>query len=81
MSQRLQATRLHRNIGQALQRLESWSTNPWRRWSLLMIVLLGAFLLGSSIGMINGVLAIMDPVGALVTVLFLEFMDIHDCIY
>ena len=36
--------------------------------------MLAAFVLGSSIGMINGVLAVMDPVGALITVLFLEVM-------
>ena len=46
--------------------------NPWRRYSLLLIVLLIGFFLGTSIGTINGVLALMDPIGALVTVLILE---------
>lgn len=39
-----------------------------------MIIFLAFFLLGSSIGMINGVLALMDPVGAFFTVIFWEFM-------
>ncbi len=70
----MQGTRLNQSIGQALERLERWGVNPWRRYSLLSIILLSGFFLGSSIGMIGGVLALMDPVGALVTVLFLEFM-------
>ena len=74
MAQKLQSTRLHRNLGQLMKRLDNWAANPWRRSSLLIIVLLAAFVLGSSIGMVNGVLAIMDPVGALITVLILEFM-------
>ena len=74
MAQKLQSTRLQRNLGQLIKRLDNWAVNPWRRFSLLIIVLLAAFVLGSSIGMINGVLAVMDPVGALLTVLSLEVM-------
>ena len=74
MYKKLQSTRLRRNLGEAIQRLEEWSVNPWRRLSLLLIVLLAAFAIGSSIGMINGVLAVMDPVGALITVLLMELM-------
>ncbi len=74
MSQKLQRTRLHIAFGAGLERLENWSVNPWRRSSLLLIAFLAAFVLGSSIGMINGVLAVMDPVGALITVLLLELM-------
>ena len=39
-----------------------------------MIFLLLGFLFGASIGTINGVLALMDPVGAFFTVLLLEIM-------
>ncbi len=67
-------TSLHRNFGQFLERLENWAVNPWRRYSLFLIVLLTGFLIGSSIGMLNGVLALMDPVGAFFTVLFLEIL-------
>ncbi len=69
-----QSTRLNQNISQALLRLENWSLNPWRRYSLFLITLLTGFFLGSSVGAINGVLALMDPVGALVIVLILELM-------
>ncbi len=56
----------------SIERLENWTINPWRRNSLLIIVLLTGFFLGSSIGMINGVLALMDPIGAFFSVLIIE---------
>ncbi|HGY5532802.1 MAG: DUF565 domain-containing protein [Prochlorococcus sp.] len=74
MLQRLQSTRLHRSVGQAGERLELWAINPWRRSSLFLIVLLTAFLLGSSIGTISGALDLMDPIGALFTVMIWEAM-------
>ena len=74
MPPKIQYTRLHRNFGLLIERLDSWALNPWRHFSLVVIVFLSAFFLGSSLGMINGVLALMDPVGAFFTVLLLEFM-------
>ncbi|WP_320666448.1 DUF565 domain-containing protein [Prochlorococcus sp. MIT 1307] len=74
MTKRLQSTNLHKSFGKAFERLEDWAINPWRRYSILLIVLLIGFFLGSSIGMINGTLALMDPVGAFFTVLILEVM-------
>ncbi len=74
MSYKYQSTGLNRNLGEALRRLDSWADNPWRKYSLLLIVFLSAFLLGSSIGMLSGVLALMDPVGAFFTVLFIELL-------
>jgi len=67
-----QSTGLNRNIENLLGRLDTWSKNPWRRYSFLIIVFLSAFSLGSSIGMINGALALMDPIGAFFTVVFIE---------
>ena len=64
----MQTTRLNRLTGQSLQRLETWADNPWRRISLLLIVLLGGFTAGVSLGSVAGVLSIIDPVGALVVV-------------
>ena len=55
-------------------RLVLWAVNPWRRYSLLLIIFLIGFFLGSSIGMINGVLALMDPIGAFLTVLGIELL-------
>ena len=74
MPKKLQSTSLNNTFGRAFDRLESWAVNPWRRYSLLIILLLTGFLLGSSIGMINGVLALMDPIGAFFTVLIIEMM-------
>ncbi len=74
MAKKIQFTRLHKSSGLALKRIDEWASNPWRRYSLLTIVFLVFFLFGSAIGMINGVLALMDPVGALITVLSWEFM-------
>ena len=68
MGQRLQATQLQRNVGDWRGRLNRWAENPWRRSSLLMLVLLSSFFFGSSIGSIAGVSGLMDPVAALLTV-------------
>ncbi len=69
---RFQQTRFQQRITQAGDRLEQWAQNPWRRLSLLLIILLGSFVVGSSIGAITGALALFDPVAALVCVLAIE---------
>jgi len=74
MPKKLQSTGLHKVFGRAFQSLELWAINPWRRFSFLLIVLLTGFFIGSAIGTINGVLALMDPIGAFFAVLFLEIM-------
>ena len=70
--QRLQSTRLQTNVGAALQRLDRWARNPWRRFSLLALAGLIGFLMGSAITSVSGVLGQMDPVAALVVVLGIE---------
>ena len=70
--QRLQSTRLQTNVGAALQRLDRWARNPWRRISLLALAGLIGFLIGSAITSVAGVLGQMDPVAALVVVLGTE---------
>ena len=42
--------------------MEQWAGNPWRRLSLLLIVLLGAFVIGNAIGTVTGARAFLDPV-------------------
>ena len=69
---RLQSTRLQTNAGAALQRLEDWASNPWRRLSLLAIAGLIGFLIGTAITPVAGVLGQMDPVAALLVVLGTE---------
>ena len=74
MSPRMQKTVLYKSSAKIIDRLANWAANPWRRYSLLVIIFLIGFLIGSSLGMINGVVALMDPVGALITLIFLEFL-------
>ena len=69
---RLQSTRLQNNVGQAIQRLDQWALNPWRRLSLLALSGLIGFLIGSAITSVAGVLGQMDPVAALLVVLGTE---------
>ena len=69
---RLQSTRLQTNVGAALQRLDHWARNPWRRLSLLALAALIGFLIGSAITSVAGVLGQIDPVAALVVVLGAE---------
>ena len=74
MSQRTQKTVLYKSSAKIIDRLSNWASNPWRRYSLLLIIFLIGFFIGSSLGMINGVVALMDPIGALITVIFLELL-------
>ena len=74
MPQKIQETGLNNQFARSVKRLETWAENPWRRYSLFLITLLAGFFIGSSIGMINGVLAFMDPVGAMIAVLFIELL-------
>ena len=54
--------------------LSIWAINPWRRYSLAMTVLLTGYFFGSSLGMISAVLELIDPVGALLSVFFIEIL-------
>jgi hypothetical protein len=69
---RFQQTRFQRRIAQSVKSLEAWAFNPWRRLSLLLIVLLTAMVVGGCLASITGALAYLDPVAAVVTVLLLE---------
>lgn len=69
---RYQQTRFQRNAVRVGDRLTSWATNPWRRLSLRLIVLLLSFGIGSSLGTITGQLAYLDPLSALLCVVVIE---------
>jgi hypothetical protein len=69
---RFQQTRFQRRIAQVSSSLEGWATNPWRRLSLLLIVLLVGMVVGGGLGTITGALAYFDPIAALVCVLLIE---------
>ena len=69
---RYQQTRFQRRIAAAGDGLERWATNPWRRVSLLAIVLLGSFAIGGGLGAVTGALSEIDQIPALACVLLLE---------
>ena len=54
--------------------LSKWAVNPWRRYSLALTVLLTGYFFGSSLGMISAVVELIDPVGALLSVFFIEIL-------
>ena len=74
MPRRMQTTDLYKSSLKIVDRLADWAANPWRRYSFLAIIFLVGFFIGSSLGMINGVLSLMDPVGAFITLIFLELL-------
>ncbi|MBE9173376.1 DUF565 domain-containing protein [Cyanobium sp. LEGE 06143] len=69
---RFQQTRFQQSIAQASGRLQRWATNPWRRLSLQLIVLLMSFSIGGVVASISGQLSQIDPVGAVICVLVIE---------
>tara|TARA_Y100001968_G_scaffold26735_1_gene20875 strand:- start:179 stop:508 length:330 start_codon:yes stop_codon:yes gene_type:complete len=70
----MQKTFLYKSSTKTVESLAEWAANPWRRYTLLAIIFLIGFLIGSSLGMINGVLALMDPVGAFITLILIEIL-------
>ena len=54
--------------------LSQWAINPWRRYSLALTVVLTGYFLGSSLGMISAVAELVDPVGAFLSVFFIEIL-------
>ena len=57
-----------------LESLSQWAVNPWRRYSLAFTILLTGYFIGSSLGMISAVVELMDPVGAFLSVFFIEIL-------
>ena len=72
-----QTTSLDRNIINLIKRLEFWTRNPWRKYSFLIIIFLAAFFIGGSVGMINGVLALMDPIGAFFSIVSVSYTHLR----
>ena len=57
-----------------LDSLSQWSVNPWRRYSLALTIVLIGYVFGSSLGMISAVVELIDPVGAFLSVTFIEIL-------
>ena len=69
-----QKTRFQRLVIENLDSLSQWAVNPWRRYSLALTVVLTGYFFGSSLGMISAVVELIDPVGAFLSVLFIEIL-------
>jgi len=73
---RPQKTNFQLKIVENIKTLSIWANNPWRRYSLSLIILLIGYFLGSSLGMVSAVVELMDPVAALLSVFFIEILII-----
>ncbi len=71
---RPQKTNFQLKIVENIQTLSIWAKNPWRRYSLSLIILLIGYFLGSSLGMVSAVVELMDPVAAFLSVVFIEIL-------
>ena len=71
---RPQKTNFQLKIVDNIQTLSIWANNPWRRYSISLIILLIGYFLGSSLGMVSAVVELMDPVAAFISVVFIEIL-------
>ena len=71
---RPQKTNFQIKIVENIQTLSSWAINPWRRYSISLIIFLIGYFLGSSLGMVSAVVELMDPVAAFLSVVFIEIL-------
>ena len=69
-----QKTKFQRLVIDNFDSLSRWAVNPWRRYSLALTVVLTGYFFGSSLGMISAVVELIDPVGAFLSVLFIEIL-------
>lgn len=69
-----QQTKFQLFVVENFNTLSSWASNPWRRYSLSLIIFLIGYLLGSTLGMVSAVYDLVDPVGALVSLLIIELL-------
>ena len=69
-----QKTNFQLKIVENIQTLSIWANNPWRRYSCSLITLLIGYCFGSSLGMVSAVVERMDPVAALLSVVFIEIL-------
>jgi len=71
---RPQKTNFQLKIVENIQTLSVWANNPWRRYSISLIILLIGYFLGSSLGMVSAVVELMDPIAAFLSVVFIEIL-------
>ena len=71
---RPQKTNFQLKIVENIQTLSIWANNPWRRYSISLIILLIGYFLGSSLGMVSAVVELMDPVAAFLSIIVIEIL-------
>ncbi len=71
---RPQQTRFQILVVDNLKTISNWSANPWRKYSIVLLMFFIGYFFGSSLGMISAVYNLMDPVGALISVLLIEIL-------
>ena len=71
---RPQKTNFQLKIVENIQTLSFWANNPWRRYSISLIITLTGYFLGSSLGMVSAVVELMDPVAAFLSVFLIEIL-------
>ena len=71
---RPQKTKFQLKIVDNIQTLSIWANNPWRRYSISLIILLIGYFFGSSLGMVSAVVELMDPIAAFLSVVFIEIL-------
>ncbi len=71
---RPQKTNFQLKVVDNIDTLSTWADNPWRRYSLSLVILLLGYFLGSSLGMVSAVVELMDPVAAFLSVVLIEIL-------
>ncbi len=71
---RPQKTKFQIFIVDNLNTISNWAVNPWRRYSIGLIIFFVGYFFGSSLGMISAVYNLMDPISALISLLIIEIL-------
>ena len=69
-----QKTKFQLLVIDTYERLIQWAINPWRKYSLALTFALTGYFFGSSLGMISAVVELIDPLGAFLSVFFIELL-------
>tara|TARA_B100000212_G_scaffold290135_1_gene231530 strand:- start:180 stop:521 length:342 start_codon:yes stop_codon:yes gene_type:complete len=71
---RPQKTKFQVLILDNLKTIGNWASNPWRKYSVILIIFFIGYFFGSSLGMISAVYNLLDPVAAFISVLIIEIL-------
>ena len=69
-----QTTKFQIYVIDNIKTLNLWANNPWRKYSLALIIFFIGYFFGSSLGMISAVFELMDPISALISIIIIEFL-------